>query len=370
VIIDVTVAQLITPYNTLKLDQKPLQWCHKPNELTQTSVEGESAVTAISSVRVSLSRQLDHLVQSGFSYRVPSTFEETYQDAPPFEHVLDTTRVGFPLVPEMGLLEEREYRFWLHTEVGRIHTRMRVLPAKRPDAPLLVYHHGFFEVPYHVRAQAFFRPRAPFDAHIVMLQAPYHRRLLQPLDLGFQNLHHLYQMVAGSVRMMQMVVDHYLALGTPYAVASGMSLGGIISLTYQGLFGRSRAVVPILSSPNFAQLLWDLSRQTNRPVAIPLEDIEERLDFQRYYQHLDLARVFPLMGENDRFFRHGSHSTIFDQCDVTTIRSSHVSGMWHRRETREHVIRVLELCRELDENSAETQQKRAATESVATLSSD
>jgi hypothetical protein len=339
-------------------------------EAQGASFEGRIEVTAISSIRVSLSRHLDHLVQSGFSYRVPEAFEETYRDAPSFDHVLETTQVGFPLVPQMGLLEEREYRFWLHTEVGRIHTRVRVLPARRPDAPLLVYHHGFFEVPYHVRAQAFFRPRAPFDAHIVLLQAPYHRRPLQPLDEGFQNLHHLYQMIAGSVRMMQMVVDHYLALGTPYVVASGMSLGGIIALTYEGFFGRSRAVIPILSSPNFAQLLWDLSRQTKRNVTIPLEDIEARLDFQRYYQHLDLARVFPLMGENDRFFRHGSHSTIFDQSDVTTIRSSHVSGMWHRRETRDHIIRVMQLCREMDENSAETQQKRAATEPVATLSAD
>lgn len=327
-------------------------------------------VSSITAVRSALSMRLDHLVQSGFSYRVPQTFEETYRQAPPFEHVLDTTEVGLPLLPEMGLLLEREYRFWLHTEVGRIHTRLRVLPAARHDAPLLVYHHGFFEVPYHARAQAFFRPREPFDAHIVILQAPFHRRPLQPLDMGFQNLHHLYQMVAGSVRMMQMVVDHYLALGTPYAVASGMSLGGIIALTYEGFFGKPRAVIPILSSPNFAQLLWDLSRQTNRPMGIPLEEIEARLNFSHYYTHINPERVFPLMGVNDRFFRHGSHATIFDQSDVTTIRSSHVSGMWHRRETREHIIRVMQLCRELGDDSAESDQKRAATEPIATLSAD
>ncbi|MCO5184815.1 MAG: hypothetical protein M9928_09870 [Anaerolineae bacterium] len=331
-------------------------------------------MSSLRAVRSALSRRLDHLVQSGFSYRVPLTFEETYRQAPPFEQVLDTTRVALPLMPDMGFLQEREYRFWLHTEIGRIHTRLRVLPAKRPDAPLLVYHHGFFEVPYHARAQAFFRPRDPFDAHIVLLQAPFHRRPLQPLDLGFQNLHHLYQMIAGSVRMMQMVVDHYLALGTPYAVAAGMSLGGIITLTYEGFFGRSRAVIPILSSPNFAQLLWDISRQTKRNVTIPLEEIEARLDFSRCYDHIDPTRIYPLMGINDRFFRHGSHAPIFNQCDVTTIRSSHVSGMWHRRETREHIIRVLQLCRDMgnasDTDSAESDQKSAATEPIAALAAD
>ena len=83
-----------------------------------------------------LSRRLDHLVQSGFSYMYRSHFEGTYRQAPPFEQVLDTTRVALPLMPDdMGFLQEREYRFWLHTEIGRIHARLRVLPAKRPDAP-------------------------------------------------------------------------------------------------------------------------------------------------------------------------------------------------------------------------------------------
>jgi hypothetical protein len=220
-----------------------------------------------------------------------------------------------------------------------------VLPAERPDAPLLVYHHGFFEIPYHLRAELFFRPYEPFDAHIVMLEAPFHRRILQPLDEGFRTLHHLYQMIAGSVRMMQMVVDHYLAVGVPFAVASGMSLGGLVSLMYEGIFGRTQAVVPMLSSPNFAQLLWDIGRITNRPVVLTIEEIESKLDFSYLYANMDANQVYPIMGINDRFFRHGNHARLFDQSNLKTIRSSHISGMWHRQETRDHIISVLNACR-------------------------
>ena len=79
-------------------------------------------------------------------------------------------------------------------------------------------------------------------------------------------------MIAGSVRMMQMVVDHYLALGTPYAVAAGMSLGGIITLTY-GRFsadpGCHSPFYPHRILPNCCGISAD---KTKRNVTIPLEN--------------------------------------------------------------------------------------------------
>lgn len=289
----------------------------------------------------SLSRHADVAVLRTLNRYLPLSFDRSYQSAPTLEDVLTNTEVSLPLWPGLGRLASREYRFRLKTVFGRIPVRMRVLPARRPDAPLVIYQHGFNIIPYDGRGRIIFAPHEKLDAHVVLLQFPFHTRIDEPIRKVFASLHHFYVVLAGSVRMMEMVQNHYEALGAPYTVVAGTSLGGISSVLYEALFQRTRAVVPLYSSPNFAQLLWDAGELLHRPVGIPKSLLLSRLDFTPYYREIDQRKVFPLLGEKDLFFRWEHHANIYESCRVASAGNSHISAMVRLTASRKHMLRVL-----------------------------
>jgi hypothetical protein len=174
------------------------------------------------------------------------------------------------------------------------------------------------------------------------VQAPFHSNWDDPLRKGFASLQNMYQMFAGSLRIMELVQSHFETQGTTNTVVAGVSWGGITSLLYEGMFQRSRAVIPMLASPNLAQVMWDIARLFNRPVPVTLEHLEKLLDFTPYYRRCDPDRLFPLMGENDLFFRLENHAALFDQRPLVTIPRGHITGSLNAARLRRHVCDVLE----------------------------
>ncbi len=158
----------------------------------------------------------------------------------------------------------------------------------------------------------------------------------------------LYQMFAGSLRIMEMLQAEYEIQGANFTLLSGVSWGGITSLLYEGLFQRTRAVVPLLSSPNLAQVMVDIAKRFNRPLPISEVEIHKSLDFTEIYQRIDSERVFPLLGENDQFFPINHHATIFETQEVVTVPSSHISGMWRVEPMRLHIQKALDWAIEND----------------------
>ncbi len=297
-----------------------------------------------SSLKLRLAQRLDQLMLATFNTQIPDSFETAYHTTPGLEEVLAHTRVRFPLTPDAGLLREGEYRFWLESDFGRIPLRLRVLPAARPDAPLLLYHHGLGEMPYDGRARRLFSPRDRFDAHVVLFQAPFHANTFDPLRRGMTSIHHLYQMLVGPIRLMEMVQNQYEALGAPYTVVSGTSLGGIISLLYEGLIGRAAAVVPIIASPDLGRVMWDAANLLRRELHVGQEVFEHYLNFTRYLQRSDPAKFYPLLSEADVFFLKEHHAGIFEDrgCRIAWISAeSHITAALRLEASRQHIIQAL-----------------------------
>ncbi len=225
---------------------------------------------------------------------------------------------------------------------GDLSCRIRVRLAVDPEAPLLLYHHGLNEVPYTNSWRRIFRRSQPFPAHLVCIQAPFHSNWDDPLRKGFASLQNMYQMFAGSLRIMERVQSHFEAVGVEDTIVAGVSWGGITSLLYEGVFQRCRAVIPMLSSPNLAQVMWDIANLFNRPVPMSQEQLGKLLDFTPYYQQCAPDQLFPLLGEEDQFFRLKSHASVFRELPLVTIPNGHITGSWNAARLRRHVLDVLE----------------------------
>ncbi len=140
---------------------------------------------------------------------------------------------------------------------------------------------------------------------------------------------------------MELVQRQFEAEGATYTVASGVSWGGITSLLYEGLWQQTRGVIPMLSSPNLAQVIWDISDLFNRPMQLTQEELHQHLDFTPYYNQCASDRVFPLLGEDDLFFRLEKHADLFAERPLVTIPASHISAMWHSASMRDHILNTL-----------------------------
>lgn len=292
-----------------------------------------------------LNRQLTYWLDKSVLYslnrRVPASLADTSGDAPTFEAVLDGTRVNRVKTAVYALTAPGEHPVWLDTPHGPLRCRARVRPNADPAAPLLLYHHGLNEYPYTASWRRIVADPQRIPMHHVCVQAPYHDAWLAPLARGFASLGSIYQMIAGSLRVMELLQTAFEAQGAAHTVLAGVSWGGLTSLVYQGLQPRARAVIPMLSSPDLAQVMWDIARLFGRPVDLPLARIKQHLDFTRYCQACDPASLYPLLGEQDLFFRFETHAALFDPDRLTTIDRGHITGLWRAAPLRRHVTAVL-----------------------------
>ncbi len=307
-----------------------------------------------------VAKQMDKFILSLMNWQLPDSFEASYVDAPSFEDVLAQTWVDTEKTAVYTLTAPGTHTITMHSSIGELQSVVRVRPTVDPRAPLLMYHHGFNETPSTSSWSRLFSQ--PVPVHNVFIQAPFHTYWREPLHKGFASLQTLYQMFASSLRMMALIQETFEAAGSPFTVASGVSWGGVTSMLYEGLFQRTRAVVPMLSSPNIAQVMWDTAHMFNRPVAISQERLEGLLDFTPYFHRCEVSSVFPLVGEYDLFFRREHHWTE-ERPSLTTIPHSHISGLLKSNLLGDHILKILDQVQQEDDtntqdsNSKETPQR-------------
>lgn len=294
----------------------------------------------------SFAQSLDKLALAGLNRRLPATFETSYETDISLEEVLAQTRVVLPMGDAQDVrasLFSGGYQVvFLETGQGLVRSGISVTPAASEGAPLLLYHHGFSEYPWDRNASRLFGDPEPFQAHIVRIQAPYHTNWADPLRKGFASLANVYQMLAGSLRLMEFSHRYFQEQGAAYTVAAGVSWGGITSILYQATYEQARAVIPLLSSPNLAQVILDIAELLNRPISVDHGKVQEALDFTPYYKRCDANLVFPVLAEKDLFFRLENHADLFAGRPLVTVPQSHITGCWRVDTLREHILGVLE----------------------------
>jgi hypothetical protein len=294
-------------------------------------------------MRPDLAEFADKVALHAMNRRIPRSLENSYQTALSFEAVLAGTEVNGVKTAVTQLAAPGVHPIWLNTPSGEIACRVNVHLAADPESPLLIYHHGLGEYPYDSSWRRLFGNgrAAHLSMHRVLIQAPYHANWHDPLDKGFHSLQSIYQMLAGSLRMMELVQDFFMGQGAAYTAVAGVSWGGITSLLYEGIFQRSRAVIPMLSSPNVGQAIWDIAELVTRPLTISYEELLAYLDFTPYYRCIEKADVFPLLGAQDLFFRRENHAHLFGGRPLRLVPGSHITNLWQIKPLREHLFGVL-----------------------------
>ena len=139
-------------------------------------------------------------------------------------------------------------------------------------------------------------------------------------------------MFAGSLRTIELMQEQFEQENAAFTAVSGLSWGGITSLLYEAVFQRARAVIPLFASPNLAQVFSDAAGLFGRPLPIPRTDLDDLLDFTPYYERCDKDRVFPVLGEDDLFFRFDQHAVVYPPETLVALPSTHVGALWRNEK--------------------------------------
>lgn len=297
--------------------------------------------------RRKLSRQIDRIVLAMLSHGMPDSLDQEQIDSPPLVEMVEQTTVKRQKTNLYNLVAPGEHGIWLDTPLGEIRCSVKVRLAILPSAPLLLYHHGFAEIPYTATWSRIMPSSQPFPAHAVAVQAPFHDGISDPLNTGFSSVKHIYQMFAGSLRVYELMRERFEENGAAYTVTSGLSWGGITSLLYEAMFGQARATVPLFASPNLAQVMVDGSQLIGRPLPVEREVLDSYFDFTSIVNGNGEGRIFPVLGEDDLFFRFDEHAVLYAPENLRTVKGAHVGAAYYlRQQLRGHLLEVLEWAAE------------------------
>ncbi|MCP5096485.1 MAG: hypothetical protein GY943_13105 [Chloroflexi bacterium] len=293
-----------------------------------------------------LVQQVDKIVLYGMNKSVPASLEASYPLAPSLEDVLAATDVDIKKTAVSQLTAPGEHTIWLNTPLGEMKCHVRVRLAIDPTAPLLIYHPGFNELPYTNSWRRIFPVNQAHPYHLVCIQAPYHTKWGDPLTKGFASVAAIYQIFAGSLRMMAQMQSAFTAEGAAFTMLTGISWGGITSILYEALFGSTAAVVTLLSSPRLDQAMHDIATMFSRPTAVTPQEMATLFDFTPYYEQCDKQKLFPLLGQDDQYFQYEKHAAAFGERPLTTVPGGHLSAMWHQKPLQAHIQNVWQHTRE------------------------
>lgn len=282
---------------------------------------------------------VDRLVLRSMHMRMPASFHQIDGGTPTLDEVLAETTVDTSRTPPDSVYAPGERIVWLRSGDEALLTHVRVKLSADPTAPVLIFHHGFSELPYYNAWQRIFHRPVSFPLTTVCIQAPFHNHWREPFREAFRSVRRVYQTFAGSLRLIELVQRQFESAGAAYSVLAGVSWGGVTSMLYAGTFGGVRAVAPMLSSPNLAQVLWDGGELVGMEMPISKSELEALLDFTPRCAY-DPTRVFPLLGETDVFFQLEKHAGRFATEPVVVPRA-HIFSLYGVRPLREHILRVM-----------------------------
>jgi hypothetical protein len=258
----------------------------------------------------------------------------------------------------LPLTASKRYALTADTLVGPLACGYRVQLGSRPDLPVLIYHHGIAEMPYDRSFRGIFGWRG-IEAHLVALQAPFHRTWWT-VGRGLSTVGHFMAMCAVSIAMMEAVQRQFQDYGASHSLISGLSLGGFLALMHHLHIGTANRYAPLLAGPDIAHTMLEtpFARLLTPEARAQIEHIQSLLDFRRAFQASDTRRIFPLLARYDLDMPyHHLHPCYLDrQVPTVILERGHITGSMAFAALRRHLLSCLEPLRQTATTSAQSEE--------------
>jgi hypothetical protein len=269
---------------------------------------------------------------------VPRVFRRGCLSAPLRDH-LAAVELRMPSLGGAG-----RYRLTARTMVGDVAAGFQWRPASSANRPVLIFHHGLGEIPSDRTFRWIFRRHTPVDAHLVAVQAPFHRSHIECCR-GLASLDRFMAMCAVSVALIEAVRGAFLERGAPGSVVAGISLGGFVALLHHLSYGTASRYAPLMAGPDLAHTMLSTPCRgflAAQALAEP-ERLAACLDFRQAFEASDTRRVVPLLALYDIWMPCAVHRAAYTAgaVPVATTDRGHMTSALAFADMRTHLLSVL-----------------------------
>lgn len=310
---------------------------------------------------------LDTLVaRMGSLYGESLKFFRRGLESPSVGELIRCTRVREPLLDGIG---EEEVTAIVGGE--SVPTRFSVLSWAGPTAPVIIFHHGSGDCPYHMRIRKILgeglHEGGIGDTPVTVLatDSPFNRSRKEYYD-AVGDLRSFATMLAVSAVLVESLVgaartrafrdqggDAGVSAdgsgaaqsvgGEPRVVVSGISLGGWVANLHHAHFDSATEYRPIFAGAAPDALFLDSAYAglASRRVQETPEAVTAALNFEEAFRARGAENVFPLMARHDQYVRLERQSGIYDPEQVTVLEKGHVTGGAANSELREFLLQGL-----------------------------
>ncbi len=253
--------------------------------------------------------------------------------------------------PEVGALEEGvEESYPVGGRDVSVEPALMPWRLRDPEAPALVYHHGNNESPFDFSRLAKNTFRSIFADHlstsrlnVILLRAPFHGSGLKEYARRMRDLGAFVSMMAGSVRLLEGVVERLRTWGCRTVAVCGPSLGGWVTNLHRAHFNTASAYVPLLAGGGLGDMFVS-SVYRHMVGAAGRENPEmlrDRLNFDDAMLKVEDDNVFPLLARHDRIILLDRQKRCYGEGAIRVIPRGHITALLTGEALRAHVLGVL-----------------------------
>ena len=235
------------------------------------------------------------------------------------------------------------YPFFVEYEDKKQEAAFNIEQWIADESPVIIYHHGAAEGSYDFSFKKILaKNKNEIKANLIAIQAPFNQNNKTFLE-SIAYLSNYTFMLAGSVVIIDKLVDQLRKLGSEKIIVTGVSLGGFVTnlhFTYRNSADEYR---PLFAGGKLADAFIDsaYSKVTSINGKNNPKKLRETLNFDADLINKDQSKLYPLLGEHDQIVKYETQRNSYNSSNLKTIPYGHATGSTKFKLLREFILDAL-----------------------------
>lgn len=221
----------------------------------------------------------------------------------------------------------------------------KVAQWKGNEYPTIIYHHGAAEGSYDFSFNRILaKKKSDIQANLIGIQALFNHSNKEFME-SIAYLSNYMEMLAGSVLLIEGLIEQIRQISDQKIVVTGTSLGGFVTNLHFAYYNTADLYKPMLAGARIGDVFVDsaYSKMTSDNGKANAETLHDVLDFWNDVRNKNQDNLFVLLAKYDQLIKYDVHRVDFDAEHVTIIPYGHSTGATKFKRLREHVLSGLNV---------------------------
>jgi hypothetical protein len=226
-------------------------------------------------------------------------------------------------------------------------TKIILLSGFNPEKPSLIYHHGAGSTKPLRDFNLIFGKEFASKYNVFIVHAQYHTTKEEYLNNSVDSFLHHQETFAGSVMAYEEIIKYHKSQSQMPVIATGSSMGGIVSSLHAFYFGSADYYFPLVSSPNVGEIFMGDAYKT------AVADWEGKRHNESYLSSFTVeqinpelkTKVFPILGSADHIvpFEKSSQFWQHNGFTIKVFSYGHFTPGIVGKEIRQYISEKIKL---------------------------